>query len=135
MSFLSLELFTQSSIKGFGTCALAGWQTSVQQMNFTFSFHPLDIFFKKAVIQDPGSGKVDNFQDSRQKFSQDFWQCFYCQCIPAQKSVSHGLVGSSFLHQGSKAMSVAKPQRYSVCAMGYYQAFSSKLSFPWQRNL
>lgn len=31
------------------------------EMNFAFSFHLLDIFLKKAVIQDPGFDKVDNF--------------------------------------------------------------------------
>lgn len=31
------------------------------EMNFRFPFHLLDIFLKKAVIQDTGSDKVDNF--------------------------------------------------------------------------
>lgn len=33
----------------------------ILEMNFRFSFHLLDIFLKKAVIQDTGSDNVDNF--------------------------------------------------------------------------
>ena len=105
----------------------------VVEMNFVFSFHLLGRFLKKAVIQDPGSDKVDNFQDSRQKSSQACWQCFYCQCMPTQKAVSPTVVRGSFLHQGSKTMDIAKPHRCSFCALSY-QDFSSKLSFPWKET-
>jgi hypothetical protein len=61
---------------------------NVGQINHIFSSHPLDVFPEKAVIQDPGFYIDDNVQDSRQKFSKDYWQCFQYQNMPTEKAVS-----------------------------------------------
>lgn len=134
MSFLPRELFTQSSIRGLEHVL---WQLGKLLCRRGWTSHPLFVFLtyflKRQWFKTLALIKLKTFRTADKNPLWISGSVFYCQCIPTQESVSHGLVWSSFPHQGSKATDVAKPHRCSVCATSS-QASSAKLSFPWQRN-
>lgn len=109
------------------------WQVGkLLRSRWTLHSHFLPYFLKRQWIKTLALMKLTTFR-TVDKNSLRISGSDFIVGIFQLRNHCHGFVWSSFLHQGGKAMGVAKPQRCSICATSY-QAFSCKLSFPWQRN-